>query len=109
MLKDKVANKIKEFLANDSKFSDLDFSKLSLSIPRNPEHGDYSTNFALVSSGKLKTRPMDLARDILEIINQNKDPFFDNISVEEPGFINFKISNNVYQEYLKDMECHKIQ
>tara|TARA_Y100001970_G_C14249241_1_gene870561 strand:+ start:3421 stop:5064 length:1644 start_codon:yes stop_codon:yes gene_type:complete len=103
MLKDKVANKIKEFLANDSKFSDLDFSKLSLSIPRNTEHGDYSTNFALVSSGKLKTRPMDLARDILEIINQNKDPFFDNISVEEPGFINFKISNNVYQEYLKDI------
>jgi arginyl-tRNA synthetase len=40
---------------------------------------------------------------MFNVLTKNKDPFFEKISIEKPGFINFIISNTVYQEYLSQV------
>ncbi len=103
MLTDEIIEKIKNSLIKDPRFSDLDFSNLSLSIPRNKDHGDFSTNFAMISSGSLKSKPIDLAEEMLVLLKQSQDSFFQDITVEKPGFINFVISKEIYQGYLADV------
>ena len=103
MLNDNIILKIKDAIVSEDRFSGLDFGKLLLAVPRNPDHGDFSTNFALINASLLKTKPLDLAQDMLNVLTRNKDPFFEKISIEKPGFINFIISNAVYQEYLSQV------
>ena len=103
MLNDNIILKIKDAIVTEDRFSGLDFGKLLLAVPRNPDHGDFSTNFALINASLLKTKPLDLAQDMLNVLTKNKDPFFEKISIEKPGFINFIISNTVYQEYLSQV------
>jgi len=103
MLNDNIILKIKDAIVTEDRFSGLDFGKLLLSVPRNPDHGDFSTNFALINASLLKTKPLDLAQEMLNVLTRNKDPFFEKISIEKPGFINFIISNTVYQEYLSQV------
>ena len=103
MLTDKITEKIKNSLLNDPRFADLDFSNLLLSIPRNPDHGDFSTNFAMINSSRLKSKPIDLAQEMLNLLKKSDDSFFQDISIEKPGFINFVISNKIYQRYLADV------
>ena len=97
MLTDEIIEKIKNSLIKDPRFSDLDFSNLSLSIPRNTDHGDFSTNFAMISSGRLKSKPIDLAEEMLVLLKQSQDSFFQDITVEKPGFINFVILGLGYE------------
>ena len=103
MLNDNIILKIKDAIVTEDRFSGLDFGKLLLAVPRNPDHGDFSTNFALINASLLKTKPLDLAQDMFNVLTKNKDPFFEKISIEKPGFINFIISNTVYQEYLSQV------
>ena len=103
MLNDNIILKIKDAIVTEDRFSGLDFGKLLLAVPRNPDHGDFSTNFALINASLLKTKPLELAQDMLNVLTKNKDPFFEKISIEKPGFINFIISNTVYQEYLSQV------
>ena len=103
MLNNNIILKIKDAIVTEDRFSGLDFGKLLLAVPRNPDHGDFSTNFALINASLLKTKPLDLAQDMFNVLTKNKDPFFEKISIEKPGFINFIISNTVYQEYLSQV------
>ena len=103
MLNNNIILKIKDAIVTEDRFSGLDFGKLLLAVPRNPDHGDFSTNFALINASLLKTKPLDLAQDMVNVLTKNKDPFFEKISIEKPGFINFIISNTVYQEYLSQV------
>ena len=64
--------------------------------PENPEHGDYSTNAALVLAQQLKQNPRELAENIAAKLQDKKPKFLDLVKVEGPGFINFFLK----QEYL---------
>ena len=57
MIQEAILEKIKTYLIDHQDFSHLDFSKLTLSIPKNTSHGDFSTNFALIVSSELKINP----------------------------------------------------
>jgi len=103
MIQEAILEKIKTYLIDHQDFSHLDFSKLTLSIPKNTSHGDFSTNFALIVSSELKINPNKLAEKIADIIIKQNDLNFDEINVVPPGFINFKISNATYHGYLKEI------
>ena len=74
---------------------------MSLFTPKNIAHGDFSTNFALIIASELKINPNELANKITSTLLKRKDKFFDKIEVAKPGFINFTISKEVYQNLLK--------
>tara|TARA_B100001741_G_scaffold150936_1_gene124666 strand:+ start:732 stop:2381 length:1650 start_codon:yes stop_codon:yes gene_type:complete len=105
MLKDFIEDKIRISLSDKSKsqFTELDISKLVLSIPNNPDHGDFSTNFALINAKALKLKPLELAKEISIVLDNEDSNLFESVTVEKPGFINFKISKKIYHEFLAEV------
>lgn len=65
-------------------------------ISDRPDMSDYQSNGALSLAKELKQNPRNIAAQIADELK--KDPFFENISVDGPGFINIKISENALQE-----------
>jgi arginyl-tRNA synthetase len=69
----------------------------SIDAPRNPEHGDFATNVALVLAKPAKKNP----REIAAMISDNwVDPqgLIANHEIAGPGFINLRISDQRIQE-----------
>lgn len=54
------------------------------------DHGDYSTNFALVAAHQWKRSPREIGELLAEALRG--DPAFDAIEVAGPGFINLRLS-----------------
>ena len=53
-----------------------------------PKFGDYASNVALVGAKELKSKPADLAKKIIENLDQK---MFEKVEVAGPGFINFTL------------------
>jgi len=71
---------------------------LDITVPPNPEFGDYSTNAALMLAKKLKISPKEVAGKIIEEINKiDLEGKLESIT-EKGGFINFKLT----QKFLSD-------
>jgi arginyl-tRNA synthetase len=65
--------------------------------PRNPEHGDLTTNVAMLAAKQAKTPPAKLARTIVDRLKL--DPaMVDRVDIAGPGFINFHFTDNFYRE-----------
>ncbi|RKX43449.1 MAG: arginine--tRNA ligase [Thermotogae bacterium] len=58
-----------------------------------PQFGDFASNVALVGSRFFKKSPRQLAEQIAGELCVN--PIFDSVSIDGPGFLNFKVSNDV--------------
>lgn len=68
----------------------------NLEVPRNREHGDFSTNAAMVMAKSVGKNPRALAEDILPKLRELD--FISDVSVAGPGFINIKLRD--------DFICH---
>ena len=55
-------------------------------------HGDYATNIALMLSKQAKMNPVDLAKIIVDQLEESS--FVNKIEIAGPGFINFFISDD---------------
>ena len=88
---------------------DLDFKieEVQLEHPENAEHGDYSTNVALVLAKKLNKSPKEVAESIVSNFARSTSSgraldLLDKVEVAGPGFINFFLSKEYFlQESLK--------
>ena len=63
---------------------------VQLTIPKEREHGDYSTNVAMILAKPLNENPINLANTLVEKLNVILDGKVIS-EVAGPGFINFKI------------------
>lgn len=74
----------------------------SVEIPSDKNHGDYSTNVALVLAKKLGKNPVETANLIKESFDSAQDKkIFKKIEVAGPGFINFFVADKVFIDSLK--------
>ncbi|NNG45982.1 MAG: arginine--tRNA ligase, partial [Deltaproteobacteria bacterium] len=74
---------------------------VSVEIPRQEEHGDFSTNAALQLAGHMKRKPRDVAKDLLGSIRRaDGRGWFRDLTVAGPGFINVVLSDGAWQEVL---------
>lgn len=76
----------------------------SVEIPGDKNHGDYSTNIALVLSKKLGKNPVETANLIKTEIEKQKLDIFKEIKIAGPGFINFFIADEVFWDSLKKID-----
>jgi len=60
--------------------------------PRNPEHGDYASSFALKIARATGLAPLVIASDMVELISPS--PEVNRITVAPPGFINFILKSD---------------
>jgi len=67
-----------------------------LERPRNPEHGDFATNLALVLAGRLGRPPRQIAAEIVESLDLG-DAGLAAAEIAGPGFINFRLATGAIQ------------
>ncbi len=68
---------------------------IKFETPKNPEHGDLSTNIAMQLAGTMKKAPRAIAQQIIETLQYDND-IIEEVSIAGPGFINLKFSDNFY-------------
>ena len=75
----------------ESILNKLDYPNINVNvqIPKDIEHGDLTTNIAMVLSKQLKMNPIDIANKI--ILHLKKYSEYTNIDIAGPGFINVKV------------------
>lgn len=71
--------------------------KINIEYPDNKEHGDFSTNFAMLYAKQLNIYPKQLAEKVIEKIKANSNPIIESVEIAGPGFINFKIKSAVFK------------
>ena len=86
----------------DNVLSSLSYPAIEFTLapPKNNDFGDLSTNIALVLSKDLKVSPIDIANIIAGELDKVKLDTVDTISINKPGFINFKISKEYFQSQI---------
>jgi arginyl-tRNA synthetase len=67
-----------------------------LEYPGDVSHGDFATNIALVYAKQYGKNPRELAGEFVEKLNAEKLPEIALIEVAGPGFINFKLTPEVF-------------
>lgn len=67
--------------------------QLNLSVPKQKEHGDLTTNVALILASQISKNPRTLAEEIITNLHLEKG-WIEKVDIAGPGFINFTFSNN---------------
>lgn len=93
---------IKKIVSHKSDF------RVELFIPENESFGHYSTNVALKLAKIKKQNPMALAEEIKTALSYGiaenlKSDFFKKIEVAAPGFINFWLKSDIFQNEIKEI------
>ena len=88
--------------------STLDYpeKEIKLAPSKNPDFGDISTSLPLILSKELKIDPMRIAEEIKNVIIQSNN-MIEDITVTNPGFINFKIGSSYYHQILDEILSDK--
>lgn len=70
--------------------------------PRQAEHGDLTTNVAMVLAKSQKKNPRQLAAEILANLRFDST-LVSNVEIAGPGFINFRFTEKFYQQQLAEL------
>ncbi|MFO7892887.1 MAG: arginine--tRNA ligase [Longimicrobiales bacterium] len=92
--------RLKEKLTEAAAALGVDDVEVQLDRPRNPEHGDWATNLAMVLAGRLGKPPRVVADEILEHLD-TAGAGVRSTEVAGPGFINFRVSEAQLQNLLE--------
>jgi arginyl-tRNA synthetase len=74
-------------------------SRIVVEPPRDPAHGDLSTNAAMLFAKPLGKNPREIAGALVE--HFKADPDVTSIEIAGPGFINFRIANPMWHQVLR--------
>jgi arginyl-tRNA synthetase len=77
----------------------MDLSRAVVEAPRDPSHGDLTTNAALVLAKQAKTNPRELAGKLAAVLKS--DPDIAEMSVAGPGFVNITLSEAFWPKVVK--------
>lgn len=78
-----------------------DLSRVVVEAPRDPAHGDFATNAAMVLAKSLGMKPRDLAEKLVAKLVE--DPDISETTIAGPGFINMRVAPGVWYRVLSDV------
>ena len=101
-LKELVDQALPEIITDLGLSSSLTSLNYDVELPRVKTHGDLSINLAFQIGRLLKKNPYEIAQKCQSVLNrQIKEPsWIQEITVEKPGFINFRLTERFYAEIL---------
>ena len=103
---DIYSEKIKTLVKNLSKQKLIEIpdslNGINVDLPPEKFDCDISTNVAMVLSKSNKKPPIDLAKQLSELIKKN-DKDISSIDVAKPGFINIKFNKSFWNNFLKEI------
>ena len=99
-------SKINKTILDNKKILKLEILKnldnINLEVPPNHLNFDLSTNVSLVLAKSNNLNPIDLAKDIKDLLLKNINHFED-INIAKPGFLNIKLSKYGFVENINDI------
>jgi arginyl-tRNA synthetase len=98
-MKEKLLNELQSAL----KTVGIDTETAFLDYPENPDHGDFSTNVALINAKKFGANPVELAQKIVDEMKKSKPDFIKSINIAGAGFINFFIKDEIFAREVIDI------
>ena len=95
-----IAGKILDLYKDKFESSD-DIPHFEIEIPADTNHGNLSSNVAMVSAKILKEAPRKIAERLVNELKIAGIKYIQKIEVAGPGFINFFWILNFFRTYLK--------
>ena len=85
----------------------LDYPEIDINVqtPKQAEHGDLTTNIAMIIAKKIKQNPLEIAAKIISYLEKYDE--YQNINIAGPGFINIKINNDNLIQIFKKIKKEK--
>ena len=74
---------------------------LQINANKDPRHGDFATNLAMVLAKPMGARPRELAQQIVDALPKSAQ--VDRVEIAGPGFINFFLSDAAIQDVVRDI------
>ena len=90
MPKEIISNLLESAINELHELEGVEIGDIALEHPENMEHGDYSSNVAMIVAKKIKKNPLELAQQIVEKIGEAEE--IEKVEAVAPGFINFTLS-----------------
>ncbi len=90
-----VIQSLDDMAADGALPAGLDTSNVTVEPPRDPLHGDMATNAAMVLAKPSGQKPRDIAQGLAERLG--RDARIASAEVAGPGFLNFRLSDGVWQ------------
>ena len=94
----RVTAAVQSVVASEFDGTTLDASRVVVEPPRDPAHGELSTNAAMVLAKQLGIKPWDLAEKLAGRLNDDAD--VERIEIAGPGFINLTLRQAFWTEFL---------
>jgi len=98
---DHVIALVADLSKSDALPDGLDGSKITVEPPRDPSHGDLSTNVAMVLSKQAKMKPRDLADMIAGPLGALEGVA--SVEIAGPGFINIRLSDALWRKQIPEI------
>ena len=103
-------SKINKIILDKQKILNLkileNIDNVNLEVPPNHFNYDLSTNIALVLAKSNKLNPINLAKDIRDLLLKNMN-HFEQIDIAGPGFLNIKLSKDGFVVNINDILKNK--
>lgn len=101
IFKSRIDGVVGELMAEGALPAGLDLTRVAAEPPREAAHGDIATNAAMILAKPAGRQPRVLADLLLQRLA--KLPDVTEVSVAGPGFINLKVSNDIWRASLRDV------
>lgn len=79
-----------------------DFPAVEIEVPKIETHGDFATNFAMLSARTQKTAPRKIAQILMDHF-QDDDGILDRVEIAGPGFINFFVQPAAWPQMVQQV------
>lgn len=90
------------FKKAEDKIPELKEIVLTFDLPKSIEHGDLSSNAAMLLTKKLKKNPAIIAREIIDALNPDPS-IISKVEIAGPGFINFFFTKGFVTKIIKEI------
>jgi len=103
-IRDRLSEAVADAVAVVARNQDLDLavdpSTVHLERPARREHGDWSTNIAMVTAKRAGTNPRTLASAVVDVLEHPLPDHVVGVELAGPGFINFRLDAGWLHEAL---------
>ena len=101
MIRDQLADAVQDALSNLG--VDPVPDNFVVERPARREHGDWSTNAALVSAKAAGRNPRELGQELADYLLANRPPHVEAMDIAGPGFVNFTLAPTWLYDVLTDV------
>ncbi|MDO4465958.1 MAG: arginine--tRNA ligase [Bacillota bacterium] len=79
---------------------EMNWEEIVIEIPKNKNHGDFSSNVAMQLTKKLRKNPRQIAQSIIENLDS---PQISSVEIAGPGFLNFVLAKDQFTKVITDV------